>query len=122
VWAAALILAHSLLALGGLHVLCCSDIGARTDSNSRRMRSKAAGDEAVRAALPGTTIFRPAPIVGEEDDFFNNLLAQVRVSVGGGSRRVTCLSVCRPLPRPKQGMRTAGCPAASRCAPSAPCG
>lgn len=41
------------------------------------MRSKAAGDAAVRDAVPSATIFRPAPIVGEEDDFFNNLLGQV---------------------------------------------
>jgi NADH dehydrogenase (ubiquinone) 1 alpha subcomplex subunit 9 len=35
-----------------------SDMGANADSASRRMRSKAAGDEAVREALPGATIFR----------------------------------------------------------------
>ena len=35
-----------------------SDMGANANSASRRMRSKAAGDEAVREILPGATILR----------------------------------------------------------------
>ncbi len=63
-----------------LHMSC---LGADANAPSRRMRSKAAGDEAVRAAVPSATIFRPGPVVGEEDDFFNNLLFQV--GDGGGA-------------------------------------
>lgn len=72
-----------------------SDVGADPQSASRRMRSKAAGDAAVLEALPGlATILRPAPVVGDEDDFLNNLLMQVRA---GGA----CLcraGQCAPLP------------------------
>jgi len=57
-------------------------MGAAPDHPSRRMRSKYAGDEAVREAFPDSTIFRPSPIMGDEDDFLNNLLFQV----GWGAR------------------------------------
>jgi NADH dehydrogenase (ubiquinone) 1 alpha subcomplex subunit 9 len=71
-----------------------SDVGADLNHPSARMRSKAAGDAAVAAALPGlATIFRPAPVVGDEDDFLNNLLAQVKLSavfplIDGGVQQV----------------------------------
>jgi hypothetical protein len=58
------------------------------------MRSKAAGDAAVLEELPGlATVLRPAPVVGDEDEFLNNLLVQVGqgflgcVWGGGGPRR-----------------------------------
>lgn len=55
-----------------------SDMGASPDHPSRRLRSKAAGDAALRAAFPDATIFKPGPIMGDEDDFLNNLLFQVK--------------------------------------------
>jgi NADH dehydrogenase (ubiquinone) 1 alpha subcomplex subunit 9 len=67
-----------------------SDAGASPSSASARMRSKAAGDAAVRAAVPSATIFRPCNVVGDEDDFFNNLLYQAKTRLamalpeGGG--------------------------------------
>lgn len=61
-----------------------SDLCADASHPSRRMRSKAAGDAAVMEALPGlATIMRPAPVVGDEDDFLNNLLMQVGGCVPG---------------------------------------
>lgn len=54
-----------------------SDMGASPDHPSRRLRSKAAGDAALRSAFPAATIFKPGPIMGDEDDFLNNLLFQV---------------------------------------------
>lgn len=48
-----------------------SDIGADEKSLSRRMKSKALGDKAVREILPSATIIKPAPVVGDEDYFFN---------------------------------------------------
>jgi hypothetical protein len=54
-------------------------MGASPDHPSRRLRSKAAGDAALREIYPGATIFKPSPIMGDEDDFLNNLLFQVGV-------------------------------------------
>lgn len=71
-----------------------SDIGADADHASARMRSKAKGDAAVMAELPGlATVFRPAPVVGDEDDFLNRILASVKLSalfplVDGGAQPV----------------------------------
>jgi hypothetical protein len=56
-------------------------MGASPDHPSRRLRSKAAGDAAVRQAVPSATIFKPGPIMGDEDDFLNNLLFQVGCDV-----------------------------------------
>ena len=48
-----------------------SAIGAAPDSPSLYGRTKAAGEEAVRAATPGATILRPSLVFGAEDQFFN---------------------------------------------------
>ena len=48
-----------------------SALGASASSPSRYARSKAAGEEAVRAAFPAAVILRPSVIFGAEDDFFN---------------------------------------------------
>jgi len=74
-----------------------SDIGADAGSASRRMRSKAAGDAALLDPSSGVagklTIFRPAPVIGDEDDFLNNLMGQAKFStlmqlVDGGDQRL----------------------------------
>ena len=48
-----------------------SAIGADKDSDSLYARSKALGEEAVLAHMPGATILRPSVIFGPEDQFFN---------------------------------------------------
>lgn len=74
-----------------------SDIGASPASASRRMRTKAAGDEHLLSSSSGladkVTIFRPAPIIGDEDDFLNNLMGQAKFAtlmqlVDGGDQRL----------------------------------
>lgn len=71
-----------------------SDLGADPEHASSRMRSKAKGDAAVLEALPGlATVLRPAPVVGDEDDFMNKLLMQVKINavfplIDGGSQLV----------------------------------
>lgn len=74
-----------------------SDIGASEGSASRRMRTKAAGDAALLSSSSNladkVTIFRPAPIIGDEDDFLNNLLGQAKFAtvmqlVDGGEQRL----------------------------------
>ena len=66
-----------------------SAIGADKTSRSRYARTKAQGEEAVLAAVPGATIFRPSIVFGPEDDFFNRFAAMARMSpvlplIGGG--------------------------------------
>ncbi len=48
-----------------------SALGADPRSKAAYARTKAAGEEAVRAAFPEATITRPSVIFGPEDDFFN---------------------------------------------------
>lgn len=57
-----------------------SDLGASETHASRRMRSKAAGDKAVREILPNATIFKPGPVIGDEDSFFNTITYLIKVS------------------------------------------
>jgi len=48
-----------------------SSIGADVESNSKYLRSKAAGEAAVLAAIPDAVILRPSVVFGTEDRFFN---------------------------------------------------
>ncbi len=48
-----------------------SAIGADANSASMYARSKAEGERAVLAAMPGATILRPSLVFGAEDKFFN---------------------------------------------------
>jgi NADH dehydrogenase (ubiquinone) 1 alpha subcomplex subunit 9 len=52
-----------------IHVSC---LGASPDSASRRLQTKAAGEEAVRQAFPSATILKPSVLVGTEDRMFNS--------------------------------------------------
>ena len=54
-----------------------SAIGADPASPAAYGRSKAAGEEAVRAALPGATILRPSTIFGREDRFVNRFATMI---------------------------------------------
>ena len=54
-----------------------SAIGADPASPAAYGRSKAAGEEAVRAALPGATIMRPSTVFGREDKFVNRFAAMI---------------------------------------------
>jgi NADH dehydrogenase len=69
-----------------------SAIGARADSPAAYARTKAAGEVAVREAIPGAVILRPSVIFGPEDAFFNRFAAMAGVSpalplIGGGATR-----------------------------------
>src|SRR5947209_2558046 len=73
----------------GARVIHVSAIGADKGSRSRYARTKAQGEEAVLAAAPDATIFRPSIVFGPEDDFFNRFGAMARLSpvlplIGGG--------------------------------------
>jgi uncharacterized protein YbjT (DUF2867 family) len=69
-----------------------SAIGADARSPSRYAQTKAAGEAAVRAAIPGAVVLRPSIVFGPEDDFFNRFgrlasMAPVLPLIGGGETR-----------------------------------
>lgn len=69
-----------------------SAIGADSASPSHYARSKAAGEQAVRAAFPGSTILRPSIIFGIEDNFFNKFAQLASLTpflplIGGGKNK-----------------------------------
>jgi uncharacterized protein YbjT (DUF2867 family) len=76
----------------GARMIHVSAIGADANSPSQYARTKAAGEAAVRAAVPAATMFRPSIMFGPEDNFFNRFAAMARLSpvlplVGGGHTR-----------------------------------
>jgi NADH dehydrogenase (ubiquinone) 1 alpha subcomplex subunit 9 len=59
--------------LGVERVVHFSAMGASADAPSRRLRTKAAGEAALKQELGEMlTIFKPAPVTGTEDRLFNN--------------------------------------------------
>jgi uncharacterized protein YbjT (DUF2867 family) len=73
----------------GARMVHVSAIGADEDSLSRYGRSKAAGEKAVRSAIPSAIIMRPSLMFGPEDQFTNRFAALARISpvlplIGGG--------------------------------------
>ncbi len=77
----------------GAQMVHVSAIGADEGSSSRYARTKAAGEKAVLAALPSTTIMRPSVVFGPEDQFTNRFAALAQMSpalplIGGGLTRM----------------------------------
>ncbi len=73
-------------------IIQVSALGADENSTSHYARAKAAGEQAVLAAVPGAVIMRPSLLFGPEDDFFNRFAAMARILpalplVGGGLTR-----------------------------------
>ena len=65
-------------AAAGAAVVHVSAIGADANSVSLYAQTKARGEQAVLAAAPTATIFRPSIIFGEDDEFVNRLVGIVR--------------------------------------------
>ena len=70
-----------------------SALGADEDSTSKYVRSKAAGEAAVREICRAAIIVRPSTIFGPEDKFFNLFawiatLSPVMPLIGGGKNRL----------------------------------
>ncbi len=77
----------------GARMIHLSAIGADSASPSRYGRTKASGEQAVRAAAPSATIFRPSIVFGPEDQFTNRFaglarLAPVLPLLGGGTTKL----------------------------------
>lgn len=68
-----------------------SAIGADAGSDSAYARTKARGEAAVLAAMPGAVILRPSIIFGAEDQFFNRFAGMARLGpvlpIAGGATR-----------------------------------
>ena len=84
--------AQSCAAAGIARVVHVSAIGATRDSGSLYARSKAEGEAAVQAAVPGAVILRPSIMFGPEDGFFNRFASLARMLpvlplVGGGETK-----------------------------------
>ena len=85
-------IARAAAAAGVERLVHVSAIGAAPDAAAAYARSKAAGEEAVRAAFPGAAIVRPSIVFGIEDDFLNRFAWIARISpalplIGGGATR-----------------------------------
>jgi len=85
-------LARQAAAAGADHFVQFSAIGADGDSTSLYAKSKADGEQAVRAAFPAAIILRPSIVFGPEDQFFNRFAQMTRLSpflplIGGGQTK-----------------------------------
>lgn len=72
--------ARAAAAAGVAHFVQISAIGADAASESLYAKSKAMGEEAVRAAMPGAVILRPSLVFGAEDQFFNRFASMAQLS------------------------------------------
>lgn len=68
-----------------------SALGANADSESKYFRTKAEGEEVVRAAFPGAIVVRPSLVFGVDDKFFNKFaqiatLSPIMPVVGADTR------------------------------------
>lgn len=77
----------------GARLIHVSAIGADANSTSAYARTKAAGEEASRAAVPQAIVFRPSVVFGAEDQFTNRFAALAQISpmlplIGGGGTRL----------------------------------
>ncbi len=86
------LIAEATARAGVRHLVHVSAIGASPHSPSSYARSKAAGEDAVRAAMPDAPIVRPGIVFGPEDGFFNLFgrmaaLSPVIPLIGGGTMR-----------------------------------
>jgi len=80
-------------AAAGARMVHVSAIGADENALSAYGRAKAAGEQAVLAAIPSATILRPSLLFGPEDQFTNRFASLARISpflplIGGGVTRM----------------------------------
>lgn len=78
---------------GAAQLIHVSAIGADPESESAYARSKAEGEQRVRAAFPEAVILRPSVVFGPEDEFFNRFAGMARLMpvlplIGGGHTRL----------------------------------
>jgi uncharacterized protein YbjT (DUF2867 family) len=64
----------------GARMVHISAIGADANSESAYARAKAAGEQAVFAAVPSATVLRPSLVFGPEDQFTNRFASLARMA------------------------------------------
>lgn len=84
-------IAERAKAAGVVRFVQISAIGADANSEAKYARTKAEGEEAVRAVFPGAVIVRPSVVFGPDDSFFNKFGQMAAMSpalplVGGETR------------------------------------
>jgi uncharacterized protein YbjT (DUF2867 family) len=62
---------------GVMRLIHISALGASPTSPAISDRTKAEGEQAVRAAFPRATIVRPSLVFGEDDHFFSRFVAMI---------------------------------------------
>jgi NADH dehydrogenase len=77
---------------GALRLIHVSALGATRRAPALSDRTKAEGEEAIRAAFPEATIIRPSLVFGSDDHFFTGLAKMARRSpvlplIGGGATK-----------------------------------
>ncbi len=85
-------LAEAAHRAGATRFLFVSAMGVARDAPAMADRSKAKGEDAVRAAFPGANVIRPALVYGPGDHFFTMFAGLVRGAraiplIGGGRTR-----------------------------------
>ena len=63
----------------GASLVQVSSLGAAPDGRTAYQRTKAAGEAAALAEVPGAVVFRPSVVFGPEDDFFNRFAGLARL-------------------------------------------
>ena len=73
-------IAEAASAAGVSRLVQLSAIGADANGTAQYARSKAAGEDAARAAFPDAVIVRPSIVFGPEDSFFNRFAGMAKIS------------------------------------------
>ncbi len=110
------VVAEAAAAAGIANVVHMSAIGADAGSDSVYARTKAAGEAATLAAVPGAVVTRASIVFGPEDGFFNRFASLARFLpvlplVGGGGTRfqpVFVGDVAEAIARALEGKAQAG--------------
>lgn len=85
-------LGRAAAAAGVSRLVHVSAIGADANGAASYARTKALGEQGLRAAFPAATVLRPSVVFGPEDNFFNMFAALARLPmplplIGGGGTR-----------------------------------
>lgn len=73
-------IAEAAADLGITNFVQMSALGASAESAAAYARTKAAGEDAVKSAMPSASIVRPSVVFGPEDNFFNQFAGMCRIS------------------------------------------